>query len=373
MPRQTPIVLKNPGVGNDYRRNAAAFPYTHTAWGGLYSYSNRQYTSYLGPKPTKLQLTPHGYSLNYQEISLKVQYSYTWGGGGHQYGSGPGLAANFSGATVKEQFSWNNVENDALSDLNEKTRGNLDLSVSAFQAKSTLQILRPVERVLDYTRKFTRAFRRMSVKEFVKTMSEARLEYVYGVKPTLEDIYNVLNRDPLINSDGFLACKGRGSDKSFTPRTLTVRATGAGGDFLHDFWFQSSFDIRVLVGVTLATRAHNPGHWTSLNPASILWELTPYSFVADWFLDVGSYLRNLETGYLYSNLFKVGYRTRQVKGVGKLSTPDNFWEGHYRVLDVNRALLSSYPLPNSPRLKVELGSGRLLNAAALLGVLLKSK
>jgi len=31
------------------------------------------------------------------------------------------------------------------------------------------------------------------------------------------------------------------------------------------------------------------------DPLSVLWEITPYSFVVDWFIPIGTYLENLNT------------------------------------------------------------------------------
>jgi hypothetical protein len=123
--------------------------------------------------------------------------------------------------------------------------------------------------------------------------------------------------------------------------------------------------------------------WTSLNPLSVAWELVPYSFVVDWFYDVGSYMRNLETALLYDNKFKSGF-------VSTLA----LYEGHGTALDqrnpsssgrnflitgnasirrasFNRVLLFSYPLPSIPSFQVDLGWQRLLSAASLLRQKLK--
>ena len=119
--------------------------------------------------------------------------------------------------------------------------------------------------------------------------------------------------------------------------------------------------------------------WTSLNPVSIAWELTPYSFVVDWFYDLGGYLRNLETGLLYNTRFKSGYKSElylwesdEIAPMGGThAVGDNSWriqacKQRTRRVQFYRTKLTSYPLPHLPRLDAKLGSSRLLSAASLL-------
>lgn len=48
-----------------------------------------------------------------------------------------------------------------------------------------------------------------------------------------------------------------------------------------------------------------------LNPQSIAWELTPWSFVIDWFIPIGNYLNNLDAFASYHT--KAFHRTTIVK------------------------------------------------------------
>lgn len=49
-----------------------------------------------------------------------------------------------------------------------------------------------------------------------------------------------------------------------------------------------------------------------LNPAALLWELQPLSFVADWFTGLGSFLQALSLGF--GLRFQNGYQTTFVNG-----------------------------------------------------------
>ena len=114
--------------------------------------------------------------------------------------------------------------------------------------------------------------------------------------------------------------------------------------------------------------------YTSLNPASIAWEKIPFSFVGDWFYDVGSYLRNLETAYLYSSTFAGGAVTRAMKSRGYYSisgfctdrTTSTSASGKYAITTHTRSVLTEFPIPRTPSVNLDLSSGRLLNLAALI-------
>jgi hypothetical protein len=118
--------------------------------------------------------------------------------------------------------------------------------------------------------------------------------------------------------------------------------------------------------------------WSSLNPYSLAWELMPYSFVIDWFLDIGSYMRNLETALIADNQFNSGSLSTlvycKIRGVVNYSGR-NVGGSEFQQLrgdaekyqsDFTRVLLPSYPLPSLPSFQADLGASRLLSAAALL-------
>lgn len=53
-----------------------------------------------------------------------------------------------------------------------------------------------------------------------------------------------------------------------------------------------------------------------INPASIVWEKVPYSFVVDWFLPIGGWLSALDADFGYS--FKGGSGTYLLRGKGRI-------------------------------------------------------
>jgi hypothetical protein len=131
--------------------------------------------------------------------------------------------------------------------------------------------------------------------------------------------------------------------------------------------------------------------WSSLNPVSLAWEVIPYSFVVDWLIDVGSFLRNWETALLFGVRFKDGYvstleaykgkETAQNNANGMLygvpnGYPRSWWpageepKAFRRYVNFNRTVLASWPYPRQPTFHVGLGSQRLFSAASLIRQLL---
>ena len=146
---------------------------------------------------------------------------------------------------------------------------------------------------------------------------------------------------------------------------------------------------RTKIAIILANDSYlDYGRWTSLNPINIAWELIPYSFVVDWFLNIGGYLRNAETALLYGAVFRGGYVSASSKLEGPLEFLQSYTSGfpplpyskeyltsahgYAKLTGFNRSILGSYPFPTPPSFKANLGSGQLLNAAALLGALISS-
>jgi hypothetical protein len=110
-----------------------------------------------------------------------------------------------------------------------------------------------------------------------------------------------------------------------------------------------------------------------MDPASIAWELTPYSFVVDWFIPIGNYLQNLalargiegtfvETEYrrcesIQHEMFSVGYPAK--------------WHGityHYQFGSVIRNVSTSLsvPMPKYVGIDKALSVKHCMNAIALL-------
>lgn len=109
------------------------------------------------------------------------------------------------------------------------------------------------------------------------------------------------------------------------------------------------------------------------NPALLAWELTPFSFVVDWFLPIGNYLKNSQAAWGMS--FQFGSesvkQTNLTNGRYELKSPDNtYYEVTTYRLGVNtiynRNRITSFPDNPLPDFKNPYSLTHAANAIALL-------
>jgi len=119
--------------------------------------------------------------------------------------------------------------------------------------------------------------------DFLKRLGDDWMAYRYGVMPLVysyRDIQKTLERGMSVNIKATKSVSPRPTGTTLPASTvkyvvtdevgsITVRATA--------FSYYSASALASLAGV-------------GFNPLQTLWELTPYSFVADWFVDVGSWI-----------------------------------------------------------------------------------
>lgn len=226
-------------------------------------------------------------------------------------------------------------------------------------------------------RKHVRVTRRSDDRMSSYDIAKAWLAAKYKWLPVLDDIYSVAREATgTMTRKGFdIQCSGRGEcgfeSSNVTISAITFRNVRPDGKANVD----CKGRFRFLVNPTLDQAAR----LTSLDPLVIAWDLIPYSFVVDWFYDVGGYLRDLETKGMYNSASKGGFITTRTRVNGSIShsgtSSDGTWTGTFRssveYKRCSRAVYSSLPNPNKPSFNIGLGSGTLLNAAALLRVKLK--
>lgn len=340
------------------------------------SYQNITFnqTSTAGARPDPL--VPNAYHINCQTINANQSSGkYVYGNGAVLEGTGPILHPGSNGVTLLPSYDYSTLYNKALSKLTDKVRGNLDLSIDLAEYRKTLKMLKLSNEAMDYTKTFVNRY------GIPKVLSKAWLTYQYGVRPLLGSIFGVADemlRDVLGNSQHYFVRES----EMFVPTSVVYSHMLAGT--LSMKVASSSIKKSVTIGMDIRTDQFDLARWSSLNPVSIAWELTPFSFVADWFLNVGGYLRNMETYCLYANKFRSGYTTYLSAGTALATFSQNtvlpadpvisvYGTLTVKHVDINRVPLSSYPAPTLPQLKVELGASRLISAASLLAQFLNGR
>lgn len=307
--------------------------------------------------------TPYPFSYTVRDSRLfrgKVSYYYN----GTLQTISDGSFGDSSSAPQEPPWDRNSVYNSCLSKLNSKVRGNLDLTISLAQAPQTIRMIKDVTKFLNQVNKGG-----------LVVAANGWLQWQYGWKQLMADIFgaadlatkNALNQIERVNVRSSLPIQVN-DVISTSCHSQVVQAMRAGGG-KQSCTICCTFDVP----------SWDPYAWGSLSPATLLWELIPYSFVVDWFYNVGGYLRDLETSLLYSTRFRTGYvselyaydGTETVQGGFTVTSGPNRYvfssaRSSIRTRRFERRVLSSWPMPRQPSFKSSLGSQRLITAAALL-------
>lgn len=290
----------------------------------------------------------------------------------------------------------------ALGRFYDRLRGSIDLSIDVWQRQQTVALARKIAVTVSYVRghplkalkrsyeyfvahtkrnRFGRVRKDYRLKGKVKDASDLWLEYTYGLKPTLQTVYDTIvelarSQEPLMK------IVGRANQ--------VVRRKVVNNGYTFTWAREETNQLLSARYQYVARYRHSAGtlnllsRFTSLNPASIAWELMPFSFVVDWFVDVGGYMRALESSILSASLFKDGYTTftyayeADGRWTGYTSSPTGSYQsvekvGSYHLHQLVRELMTTSPSPKLPHFQADLSSGRLLNAAALLAQFFKGK
>ncbi len=319
-----------------------------------------------GPRPVTRPMPPNGYNLNSQGITLMLSGDITYAAtGDREWYSGPVLYPDVRGGDLPP-YDYSALYNRAIDKLTDKVRGDLDLSIDLAEYHQTTRMFRATEQLEHLAKTAMGRFGPL------KLASQLWLQYTYGVKPLLSDIWGAANENIRVVINKSQRFRARASE-SYKPAYASLSTIF--GPFNIDV-LSGSCKRSVTIGIDLRTDQFDLSRWSSLNPVSIAWEIMPFSFVADWFLNVGGYLRNMETYLLNANKFRGGYITKlaawdlELQMVRPVSEGTQLWQGNYEGTGINRQVLTSYPAPALPILGANLGSSRLLSAASLLTNLL---
>jgi hypothetical protein len=170
---------------------------------------------------------------------------------------------------------------------------------------------------------------------------------------------------------GLLQCEGKGSVVSYTQKLVGNSSVKES----HIIKVSDRAAIKMFYNPPVSVM-NQLGQISSLNPVSILYEVIPFSFVLDWAIDIGSWIRTLETAFLHRNEFVIGWQvqlqrttiTSQKVGIERpLQNQTISWDlkGNLMSQRYDRKLLSTPVFPIRPVKQFTFGVGRQLNAIAL--------
>lgn len=157
--------------------------------------------------------------------------------------------------------------------------------------KDALYVFRHASRFKPYLGWSAREIWRRGI---LNTAAEEYLQYVYGLKPLMQDVYTGVEILKKVTADPILL-KGVGK------ATRDAKVSPGGGTLDQYSSYrrlsgQGKKKVKATIWARLdpnfsGLRALN--QMGLINPASLAWELMPYSFVVDWFIPVGHVLNAL--------------------------------------------------------------------------------
>lgn len=248
----------------------------------------------------------------------------------------------------------------ALERLYEKLT-DIDISETAVQAKAVQKTVNIAESIADLTKKAVGRF------GLTRVIANGWMWTNYGVKPLVNDMFAAVEHVSRQVSKPFTLKAGYTEHFVVTPNVnplSTVKGT-----------------MTCRVQATLKAGAFDSlSSMTSMDPAYIAWTALPWTFISDYFYNIGGYLRQMELQALYNTAFLHGCQSEKITANGMLMSGKAHATGwscytpfmNYAQHSLNdnyysRGVISSLPGPMPPQLDLDLKSNELLNIAAALG------
>jgi hypothetical protein len=355
--------------------------------GGNGVYSRAQWKSL--PKLQRSAPTPYLKYWSYEDRG-NFNFAHTESGPSqffYNYQNGPSASSQFPAQAVIQGIK-EDAEMKAVSKLLNEMKG--EGANIANMIGERKQVVKSVETLLNTIVYTIRDLKRKDIRSAIRRMGgdplTARklrtqdianqwLSLQYGWKPLLGDVYDIVNaahhREKVMCR--VFRCSSRSfgrfpSQNSWTVdpagKQMGIRSTAAICKYMIRAFPNGALAEPAALGVT--------------NPLTVLWEVTPWSFVVDWFLPVGNYLEQLTADHgwdFYDGC--VSYLTRAGEGV-EWRHLNNYtsagWDytnvrtqswASTSYVEMQRTVLNGFPSARIPRFKNPLSVGHLANALAL--------
>lgn len=153
-------------------------------------------------------------------------------------------------------------------------------------------------------------------------------------------------------------------DEVVTPWSMTVPSLGTNASLGHDIIVtrESSIEVKVRAGILTALEQLNTLNiWGMTQPVESLWELVPFSFIIDWFVNIGETIAAWTPNYgltTLSSWYTIETKTYQYAGyswdnvwTSELSEPYSWGTVQRQVRDcfVDQLVVKKERIPNPSR------------------------
>lgn len=237
----------------------------------------------------------------------------------------------------------------------------VNLAQSVFEYRQTASLFSDAAKMVDNIWQEYRRLKKFRRKVTVKNVAEAKLTASFGVVPLLGDLgasLEVLNR----NLDGQVHLR-RISGLATGKSVMKDAQIGGGASRANGTWNRSqAWSIYVAYDAS-------PYRIIMGNPASLAWELIPWSWLIDGLVDVGSYLASLDA------LQGVRWMEGSVTTKDRISVSHDYKGSSLFTLVQNgrmieerysRSVVNTIPVPPRPRWVASSTYSKVVNATAAL-------
>lgn len=210
-----------------------------------------------------------------------------------------------------------------------------------------------------------------------KDIANQWLSLQYGWKPLLSDVYDLIQGLHHRESTGYVVFRASSSamvtgktQDSIHQNTLTGEHTG-----LRVERALTKYMVRVRPDMVFA----EPAALGFTNPLTVLWEVTPWSFVVDWALPIGRYLEQLSATHgwtIIDGCVSQLYYCAETGGYSWAKVDSNInWTRVWgqsatgaagSAMQFTRNAFTAFPIPDVPQFKNPFSTGHFLNSLALL-------
>lgn len=194
-------------------------------------------------------------------------------------------------------------------------------------------------------------------------LHDLHLEFMYGVKPLMNDVFSIKEdlRRKIAVSDIILSVRARDTAHYSNAYWDAYGSVGGRKTYVEVVVVNQQRQ-KGLVKLKNDVLLNTLGAYGFTNPASVVWELTPFSFVWDWWFNIGEVIASLDTClYMQEGIYVHGsmnHYTRMVDVYGAQS----YYVQHSKA----RGTAAGLPMLASLRYKPSISVTHVLNGISLL-------